>query len=55
MKVELSKEIIHSNKKGDFFVIRYVLLDENNKVISKSSPIFWIDEQTYNSANINCY
>lgn len=48
MKINFTKEIIHSNKQDkDFYVVRYVLVNEKKEIIAKSQPLFWVSKDVY--------
>lgn len=53
MKIKTIKETFHSDKKNkDYYVVRYVLVDEKGEVIAKSQPVFWITKEIYESLKI---
>lgn len=45
--IYIKEEIVSSKKSKTFYVVRYGLVDENNNVVSKSSPIFWLSKEDY--------
>lgn len=52
MKVVYIKEILHSDKKNkDYYVIRYALY-ENDVLIAKSEPIFWLTKEQFENFKI---
>lgn len=53
MKIKFTKEVLHSSKKDkDFYVVRYVLVDNKDNILVKSSPILWLTKEQYENLNV---
>lgn len=51
MKFALVKDSFEG-KGRTFYVIRYVLLDENKKIVKKGSPIIWLTQEEYDKISL---
>ena len=53
MKIKFTKEVLHSSKKDkDYYIVRYVLVDKNDSICAKSSPILWLTKEQYDNLNV---